>query len=192
LLTVALGMTAAAHLLAAMIGFVAGAVFLFYLAERRRSYVSQIMIYAALGAMAIVFVSFGLHLQAFLYVFSGGAGRFWFTTHGVMRFLSSPGNAGIAVALLVAAVIYVSSRRSRYFGNTAPLLMVLVLGFVYTTQVTSAPWVWALPFLFTFVGGVFADALESKQRKMFLGLAAAIVVTQAALCWVSLAGLVQG
>ena len=34
LLTVALGLTAAAHLMAAMIGFVAGSVFFFYLAER--------------------------------------------------------------------------------------------------------------------------------------------------------------
>jgi multisubunit Na+/H+ antiporter MnhE subunit len=206
LLTVALGLTAAAHLLAAMVGFVAGTMFLYYLAERRRAYVGQIMIVAALGAMVIVFVSFGLHLQAFLYVFSGGAGRFWFATHGVGRFLSSPGNAGITVATLVAGLIYVSSRRSRYFGNTAPLLMVLALVFVYTTQVVSAPWLWALPFLFTFVGGVFADALDlpteqkrstgiamsRKQRTVFLVLTVAIVVTQATLCWVSLAGLVQG
>jgi hypothetical protein len=39
------------------------------------------------------------------------------------------------------------------------------------------------------VGGVFADALESKQRKVFLLLTAGVVVTQAALCWVSIAGL---
>jgi hypothetical protein len=41
---------------------------------------------------------------------------------------------------------------------------------------------WALPFLFTFVGGVFADALETRQRKMFLGLSGAILLTQAILC----------
>ena len=51
LLTFALGMTACAHLLAALIGFVAGAIFLFYLADRRRSYASQILIFSALGAM---------------------------------------------------------------------------------------------------------------------------------------------
>ena len=50
-------------------------------------------------------------------------------------------------------------------------------------------WVWALPFLFTFIGGVFADILESRQRKLFLVLSIAILVTQAALCWTSLAGL---
>jgi hypothetical protein len=189
LLTVALGLTAAAHVLAAMIGWVAGGLFFFYLAERRRAHVAQIMIYAALGAMAIVFASFSFRLTAFLYVFSGGSGRFWFTTEALRRFIFTPANAGIMVATLVALVLYATSRRSRYFGNTAPLLMVLGLVFVYTTQVISAPWLWALPFLFTFVGGVFADALETRQRKLYLLLTTGVIVTQAALCWVSMAGL---
>jgi hypothetical protein len=192
LLTVALGLTAAAHLLAAMVGFVAGGVFFFYLAERRRAYVPQIMTYAALGALAIVFASFSFRISAFLYVFSGGSGRFWFSTEWIRRFATTPANAGILVATLVAAVIYLTSRRSRYFGNTAPLLMLLGLFPLYTTQVVSAPWVWGLPFLFTFVGGVFADALESRQRKMYLVLTFGVVVTQAALCWVSIAGLLPG
>jgi hypothetical protein len=66
---------------------------------------------------------------------------------------------------------------------------VLALGFLYTTQVISAPWLWALPFLFTFIGGVFADALETRHRRTYLLLSAAVVLTQASLCWISLAGL---
>ena len=91
-------------------------------------------------------------------------------------------NAPIAVALGVAALVYVSARRSRYFGNTAPLLMLLGLFALRATQVYSYPWLWALPFLFTFVGGVFADALETSQRRLFLGLTGAILTTQALLC----------
>ena len=53
LLTLALGLTAAAHLLAAMLGFVAAAIFMMYLAERRRSYVMQILIFSALGALVV-------------------------------------------------------------------------------------------------------------------------------------------
>jgi hypothetical protein len=188
LLIIALGLAATAHLLAAMVGFVAGMAFFFYLAERRRAYVSPIMIYSALGAIVIVFASFSFRLSAFLYVFTGGSGRFWFSLDAVRRFASTPANAGIIVATLVAAVIYATSKRSRYFGNTAPLLMLLALFLLYTTQVVSEPWVWALPFLFTFVGGVFADALESKQRKTFLLLTVSVVVTQVALCWVTIAG----
>ena len=133
---------------------------MYYLAERRRSHVAQIMIFAALGAMVILFASFGFRQAAFEYVFAGGAGRFWFSVGPVVRFFSSLANAGITIAVGVALLLYAGMRRSRYFGNTAPLLMVLGLAFLYTTQVVSAPWMWALPFLFTFIGGVFSDALE--------------------------------
>jgi hypothetical protein len=189
LLTVALGLTASAHLLAAMVGFLAGAIFLYYLAERRRSYVAQIMIFAALGAMAIVFAAFSFRITAFLYVFTGGSCRFWFSTEAARAFTHSIGEAGILVALGVSLVLYAAHRRSRYFGNTAPLLMVLALAPLYTTQVVSAPWIWALPFLFTFIGGVFADALETRQRRLYLLLTGAVIVTQAAVCWLTMAGI---
>jgi hypothetical protein len=197
LLTVALGLTAAAHLVAAMVGFVAGTAFFYYLAERRRAYVAQIMIFSALGALFVVLACFSFRLQPFSYVFTGGAGRFWFSledarqflqaiTHA-RRFVPEMAYAPILVTALVALVVYAAARRSRYFGNTTPLLMVLALLPMYTTQVFSAPWLWALPFLFTFVGGVFADVLESKQRKVFLLLSGSAVVAQAALCWLALA-----
>jgi hypothetical protein len=154
------------------------------------------MIFAAIGAMVILFAFSGFRPGAFEYVFAGGAGRFWFTFGPVARFFSSMANAGITIATAVALVLYAGVRRSRYFGNTAPLLMVLGLAFLYTTQVVSAPWVWALPFLFTFIGGVFSDALDlpggperARSRKLFLGLSVGIVGLQAALCAVSLAGL---
>jgi hypothetical protein len=161
------------------------------------------MVYAALGALVMVFASFSFKITAFLYVFTGGSARSWFALDAMRRFATSPVNAGIVVAAAVALVVYVWSRRSRYFGNTAPLLMLLLLFPLYTTQVVSAPWVWALPFLFTFVGGVFADVLDrpsenmraavvtktNRQRKMFLVLTVGVVVTQAVLCWVWMAGL---
>lgn len=189
LLATAMGLTAAAHLLAAIIGFIAGLLFLFYVADRRRSYVAQIMVFAALGAMVVLFASFSFKPSAFVYVFTGGSARFWFTTEAIRNFWSAPSNAGILVAMAVALVVYATSRPSRYFGNTTPLIMAIVLFLLYTTQVVSAPWVWALPFLFTFIGGVFADIFETRQRKLFLALASAILVTQAALCWTTMAGL---
>jgi hypothetical protein len=188
LLTIALGLTATAHLLAAMVGFAAGTVFFYYLADRRRAYVAQIMIWAALGGLLIEFVSFSFRPSAFLYIFSGGAGRFWWSLDATRRFCNTTANAGILIAVAVALVVYLTNRPSRYFGNTAPLLMVLALTTLYTTQVYSAPWFWALPFLFTFIGGVFADALETKQRKVYLLLTGGVIITQAALCWTSMAG----
>jgi multisubunit Na+/H+ antiporter MnhE subunit len=191
LLTIALGLTAAAHLLAGFIGLIAGTVFFYYLAERRRAYVAQIMVFAGFGAAAIIFASFGFRPSPFTYVFTGGSMRFWFSLEAAKNFATSPANAGILIATVVALIIYATTKRSRYFGNTAPLLMVLTLVPLYTTQVFSTPWFWALPFLFTFVGGVFADMLETRHRKMFLLLSGGVVVTQAALCWMSMAGIMS-
>ena len=55
----------------------------------------------------------------------------------------------------------------------------------------SEPWIWALPFLLTFTGGVFADMLESRRRRMFLWLTGALVATQAVLTLASLPLLVS-
>jgi hypothetical protein len=182
LLTVALGLTAAAHLLAAIVGFVMAIVWMMYLAERRRSYVMQILVFSAVGALAILFAFYAFRPAPFSYIFTGGGARFWFSLDAARQFFGGAANAGIMVATLVALVLYLGVRRCRYFGNTAPLVMVLLLLPLMTTQTISQPWLWALPFLFTFIGGVFADVLESKQRKMFLVLSGAVLLAQAAIC----------
>ena len=191
LLTVALGLTAAAHLLAAMIGFVMALVWMLYLAERRRSYVMQILVFAAVGALAILFASYAFRPAAFSYVFTGGGARFWFSLDGARQFFFDIANGPIVVATFVALLLYLTVRRFRYFGNTAPLVMVLLLLPPVTTQTASRPWLWALPFLFTFLGGVFADALETRQRKLFLALSGALLLTQALVCLALLPTLTQ-
>jgi hypothetical protein len=182
LLTIALGLTATAHLLAAMLGFVMATFWMMYLAERRRSYVMQIMVLSAVGTLAILFAFFAFRAAPFSYVFTGGGARSWFSFDGATHFFLNLANGPIAVASLVAVLLYVAVRRCRYFGNTAPLVMVLLLFPLVTTQTVSQPWLWGLPFLFTFVGGVFADAIETRQRRLFLGLSGAILLTQATLC----------
>ena len=186
LLTVALGLTAAAHILAAILGFLMAAIWMLYLAERRRSYVMQILIFSALGALGILFAFYAFRPEPFSYVFTGGSARFWFSLDGARHFFLNLANAPIVVATLVSLLLYVAVRPCRYFGNTAPLLMTLLLLPLVTTQTISEPWLWALPFLFTFIGGVFADALETRQRKLFLALTGGILLTQALLCLTTL------
>jgi hypothetical protein len=187
LLTLALGLTAAAHVFAAILGFVAALIFMLYLAERGRGYVMQILIFGAIGALLLLFAFYGFHLAAFSYVFTGGAARFWFSLAGMRSFLGNAVNFPIVVATAVALLLYVATRRSRYFGNTATLLMTLALAPLVTTQTVTAPWLWALPFLFTFIGGVFADALETRHRKLFLVLTGAVLAAQAMECMGTLA-----
>jgi hypothetical protein len=189
LLTLALGLTAAAHLVAAMAGFMAAAVLMMYLAERRRSFVMQILIFSALGALGILLASFAFRPASFMYVFTGGGGRFWFSMDGVKGFFGSMAEAPITVAVGVSLVLWATVKRSRYFGNTAPLLLAAGISLLMGSQVVTAAWVWAIPFGLTFVGGVFADALETRQRKMFLVLTGSLLVVQAVACLGSLRGL---
>ena len=191
LLIAALGLTAAAHLLAAIVGWVAALVLMMYLAERRRSHVMQILIFSALGAMVILFAFYGFRPAPFSYVFTGGAARFWFSLDSTKSFFTDISNSPIAVASAVGAILYAGVRRCRYFGNTAPLVMALLLFPLVTTQVVSQPWLWALPFLFTFIGGVFADVLETRYRKMFLGLSGALLVMQVLVCIMALPAIAQ-
>lgn len=186
LLTLALGLTATAHLLAAIVGFIASLALMFYLAERRRSAVLLILTYVALGAGIVDLAFYGFHVQAFTYVFTGGSARFWFSLEGVIGFIQNMANWPTLTAVAVALLLFLGVRRSRYFGNTVALIMYLGIAFLTTTQVRSAPWFWALPFLFTFLGGVFADALETRQRKLYLALAGLLIVTQAIVCWATL------
>jgi hypothetical protein len=163
-----------------------------YLAEKRRGYVMQILLVSAIGALAILFAFYGFHPAAFSYVFTGGAARFWFSLAGLRSFVFDRGFAGslanfpILTAFAVAALLYCCMRRSRYFGNTAPFLVVLALTPLIATQTVSAPWLWALPFFFTFIGGVFADALETRYRRLFFVLTGAVLVAQAMVCLLTL------
>jgi hypothetical protein len=58
-----------------------------------------------------------------------------------------------------------------------------------TTGVPGSPWLWSLPFLLTFVGGVFADAYEGPRGRLMMGASGAILMLQAVFCVLSLPGL---
>ncbi len=186
LLTVALGFTAAAHLAAFVVALLFTVIFMAWVAEGRRAYIPTLLILWVLGAFFLLFASYAFHPDAFSYVFRSAAGRMWISLDGAVWFFTNPANAAFAVALLGALILYAASRRTRYFGNTAPLLVGIPLMLLVTTGVRSEPWLWALPFLIAFVGGVFADALETRQRKPFLWATGIMLAGQAGLCVASL------
>lgn len=189
LFTFALGMTAAAHLLAAIVGLLASVVFMLYIAERRRSYVLPILMGSVVGALILLFANFAFRLQELQYVFIAGSARLLLSLEPAKRLLLDRAQFPTLVAMIVSLVLYVAVRRSRYFGNTAPLMVGVCLLPLVTTQLHSAPWLWAIPFLLTFVAGVFADAFETRYRKLYLALALLILVAQAVQCWMVLPSL---
>ncbi len=190
LLTAVLGVAAASHIAALPVTALLGLFFMLWVAEGRRSQVLPVILIASAGALLFVFLFYNFSPDAFSYVFRSSAALLWFSFDPLMRFLSTLSNAGITVAAGSALLLYLGVRRSRYFGNTAPLLATVVLFALVTAGVPGSPWLWALPFLLTFVGGVFADAYESPRGRLAIAAGAAVVVLQAIFCILSLPGLV--
>ncbi len=189
LLTAALGIAASSHIAALPVAALLGLVLMLWVAEGRRGQVLPVVLLASVGALVIVFACYGFSPDAFSYVFRSAAGFVWFSLDPIRRFFSTLANAGISVASAAALLLYLGLRRSRYFGNTAPLICAVVLFPLILTGVPGSPWLWSLPFLLTFVGGVFADAYESPRGRIAMAAGAAIVALQAIFCLLSLPGL---
>ena len=76
------------------------------------------------------------------------------------------GSPPLMLALPVAMIVYLGWKRARYFGNTAPLaiaLLMLILALAAPNFPGQGFYLTMLVFLFVFVSGVFADLLETKQ-----------------------------
>jgi hypothetical protein len=110
----------------------------------------------------------------------------WFSLDGARAFFSALPNAGVTIAAIGSLALYFVLPRSRYFGNTTPLLVALLLLPLVTTGIPSEPWLWALPFVLSFIGGVFADILESRYQRLFFYVTGGLLIAQAALCFTTL------
>jgi hypothetical protein len=189
LLTAAFGLAAASHIAALPVVALLGLAAMLWVAEGRRSQVLPVVLTAAAGAFLLVFACYGFSPDAFSYLFRSAAGFLWFSFDPARRFFSTLSNAGITIATASALLLYLNFRRSRYFGNSVPLICALILMALTMTGAPGSPWLWALPFLLTFIGGVFADAYESERGRLAMAAAGAIVLLQAVFCVLSLPGL---
>ena len=189
LLTAIFAVAASAHIVALPLAALLGLVAMLWIAEGHRSQTLPVVLTASAGALLFVFACYGFSPDACSYVFRSAAGFLWFSIAPARRFFFALPNGGVTVAAGAALVLYLAVRKSRYFGNTAPFLCALILMLLITTDVPGSPWLWSLPFLLTFIGGVFADAYEGPRGRLPLAAAAAIVVVQAVLCVLSLPAL---
>ena len=94
-------------------------------------------------------------------------------------FLGSP---PLMLALPVALIVYLAWKRARYFGNTAPLLVAVLL----VILALAAPqfsgygfYLAALVFLFVFVAGVFADLLETRHGPIVTASLSGLLIASA-------------
>jgi hypothetical protein len=150
--------------------------FLLYLAPIRRG-AGFIIWAAACGvAMILLFATYFFHPHTFLEAMRNAS--FWGATwrgFGVLGVYRQVGlqllRACPALILLlpVALITYFAWPRSRYFGNTAPLLMALffiVLGMAHPHIAGAGFLLVAIPFVLIFVSGALADLMETEYRPL--------------------------
>jgi len=190
LLTLIFGAAAASHIVTLPLAAILGLVSMLWIAEGHRSQTLPVVLIASGGALLLLFACYGFSPDAYSYVFRSGAAFLWFSTGPATRFLGALSNGGITIAACASLVLYLSVRRTRYFGNTTPLLCAVSLMFLVMTEAPGSPWIWSIPFLLTFVGGVFADTYDGPRGRLALYAAGAIVAAQAVLCVLSLPSLV--
>jgi hypothetical protein len=148
--------------------------FMLYVAPTRRTAAVVIWMAACVAALLLLGAAYGFrwgwfwqgirHARLFQITWPAFA-----TKWSYQRVLGQIGQAGPAllVTFPAALIVYFMWRRSRYFGNTAPLLVAvlfLVLGMGMPHYPGSGFLLMAVPFLFIFVAGIAADLLESRQR----------------------------
>jgi hypothetical protein len=147
--------------------------FMLYVAPTRRKAAIVIWLSACVVALLLLFAAYGFrfewlwqgvrHARFFQITWQAFATRWSY-----QRLLGQIGQAGPAllVTFPAALIVYFMWRRSRYFGNTAPLLvavMFLILGLGMPHYPGAGFLLMAVPFLFVFVAGIAADLLETRR-----------------------------
>jgi hypothetical protein len=176
--------------------------FLLYVAPVRRQAGLVIWIAACVVGLVLLFAVYFFHAHGFAEsmrraVFWGATWR-GFTILGVYKQVAVQiGRAcpALALGLPVALVTYAAWPRTRYFGNTAPLLVAvlfLLLGMAHPHVAGAGFLLAAIPFLFLFVSGVMADLLETRYRPLVGACIVALLITYVAKTLLALAQVPQG
>jgi hypothetical protein len=172
--------------------------FLLYLAPVRRQAGLVIWLAACILGLVMLFAVYFFHPRVLLEslqhaVFFRATWRA-FTVAGVYRQVAAQTSRAcpaLVLSLPVAVATYALWPRTRYFGNTAPLLVAalfVILGIADPHAAGRGFLLASVPFFFVFVSGVAADLLETRNRRL---MAAAIVGMMAAYVVWSLFNLAQ-
>jgi hypothetical protein len=150
--------------------------FLLYLAPIRRGSAFTIWIAACVVALFVLFAAYFFQPRIFLEGIRHAS--FWGATWRSFTVLTVYRQVALqilracpAFAILIPAAIatYVAWPRTRYFGNTAPLLVGLLfiaLGMAHPRVAGAGFLLASVPFLFIFVSGVLADLMETPYRSL--------------------------
>jgi Dolichyl-phosphate-mannose-protein mannosyltransferase len=152
--------------------------FMIYLAPGRRR--SVLMVLLGSGAVATLVYGFFFWWSGVVDGHALTVLRPQITLELVRNLMFVFGDGYALVAMFLAALTaYLSWRRARYFGNTAPLLTAFIAVLLFALVPAIHLWtaVLGLSFVFVFIGGVAADLLEtSLGRYVAAALAAGFLL----------------
>jgi hypothetical protein len=150
--------------------------FLLYLAPIRRRAAFIIWIASCLVALFLFFATYSFHLHNFLESLRHASfwGATWrsFTVLAVYRQVAAiilRACPAFVLLLPVALAVFLAWPRTRYFGNTAPLLVAtlfIALGIAHPRVAGAGFLLASIPFLFIFVSGILADLMETPYRPL--------------------------
>ncbi len=188
LLGLATGLGAAAQFSAAVAVPIALA-FMLYVVPQRRPAALLIMAAACVVGSVILGTIYSFDLPSLARGISasgvfGLAPRFAGlpATGGMLARFFLHNSAAFAVFFVAALAVYAAWPRTRFFGTTAPLLTAAILVCLAVTLPHAAGFsflIIALPFLFVFIAGVFADLLETRHSAWVLGAVLALLLAHA-------------
>jgi hypothetical protein len=150
--------------------------FLLHLAPIRRGAALIIWSAACLIALLILFSTYFFRPHTFFEALRHASfwGATWrsFTVLAVYRqvaLLILRSCPAFALLLPAAIAIYIAWPRTRYFGNTAPLLvglLFIMLGMAHPRVAGAGFLLASVPFILIFVAGVLADLMETPYRQL--------------------------
>jgi hypothetical protein len=188
LLAVAMFIGVASHP-AIIVAITAALFFPLYLAAGRRMVGVALMVVAAAIAAILLYagynftpraMEYGVYLPQWFHYAPAEARAALFSSSVFLSRFSTP----VLTLFVFALATYAAWKRTRYFGNTAPLMIFAIVLYVgLVTPLALLASVLCLPYLFIFIGGIFADLLETKYRKWAIAALAVMMAEQAWFCW---------
>jgi hypothetical protein len=164
-------------------------VFMLYLVPERWKAACTILGAACAAAFLLLLAAYFFHARIFWKGMEQA--KFWDLTISALRIPGAyvqvlqeiAASGPVLVVLFPAALLtFFVWRRCRYFGNIAPLLVAalfLVLRIVSPHDANSVFTLIAVVFLFVFVAGIAADALETKGREPVMAVLAGLLAGNA-------------
>ncbi len=163
--------------------------FMLYLAPTRRIAAATIWAVACGTAVLLLYAAYFFQARPFWLgikhaAFAAMSWRAFTMPQAYHQILAQLGQSSpaLVIALPLALITYFSWSRTRYFGNTAPLL-VAVLFLLLALGTPHYPGLGfqfvAVPFLLVFVAGIGADLLETRCRHFALAGISGLVLANA-------------